>query len=300
MPLLHHLYSTSDETFQSQWTEQQHCYSLLSPFLHGSTKDRIIVNDRGGDDEKQFLYCLEALHCSFLTRVNTGVKSRLLSVMRDGEKEEEVSVQSIAKNTAKHACSEKEWKNKKIKKTCTSRIAFTEVRLPHHPEIPLFLIFLYTEGFPEPIALLTDVLIGSTEKAWEVFFWYKKRWEVENFFRAIKQQLRTETFLIRSFQAIRSLLMVQMLVMSVLQSIAQEMKDILGVLSSTFVEYCRRWQRKKESYLDILHWFRSVIRPSTDTGNSYRFLSLRMRNLLKKKPEKQRVDFSAREKVVKG
>jgi hypothetical protein len=75
--LLHHLYSTVDPTFQSAAREKERCCRWLQPlFLH--SEDRILVSDRGDDDEKHFLFCLRTLQCSFLTRINTGKNSRKL------------------------------------------------------------------------------------------------------------------------------------------------------------------------------------------------------------------------------
>jgi len=49
---------TINESFKSEWIEQKNCYEWCSPFIHGSTHDRIIVEDRGGDDEKSlFMLC---------------------------------------------------------------------------------------------------------------------------------------------------------------------------------------------------------------------------------------------------
>jgi hypothetical protein len=280
MALYHHLYSTITQEFDSQWDEQKACYTWLAPFLH-STKDRIVVNDRGGDDEKQFLYVLQTMHMSFLTRINIGTTARHLCPMRGGELGEKVPMAQIIGDAVKRTGHQKQWKNRKLKKACISRIAFQEVRLPDHPHIPLSLVLLYTEGFSDPIVLLTDITVDSFEKAWEVFFWYKKRWEVENFFRAIKQQFDAEGFLILSYQAIKTLAFVQMLAFSLLLEMKTALRESCVVLATVFHAFCTRWQRTQESHLDLLHWIREEWgNTRRATRMSYRSWSKRMSDCL--------------------
>ena len=256
------------------------------------------MSDRGDDDEKHFLFCLQELYCSFLTRINTGTKSRHLRVVRQGEiGDEPVSVQEIASQMKGAAGAAKRWKNKKLKKALTSSIAYQEVRLPDHPTIPLFLVLLYTDGFEEPMVLLTDVEIADAEKAWTVFFWYKKRWEVENFFRAIKQEFSAESFLIRSFPAIRALAFVMMLSYGLLRQMHTKAQELFAALIPAFHAYCRTWQRTKKSHMDLLHWLRKAWQDSPMTGVvSYRAWARHMRCVLYAKPETETADFSPSEK----
>jgi hypothetical protein len=295
LPLVHHLYSTKAESFKSQWDEQKKRYEWLTPFLRSSF-DRIAVEDRGCDDEKRFLFFLNDLHCSFLTRINVGEKSRKLCPLREEEIQSAINVQQIARESSKSAGAKREWHNRKLNKDCTSKIAFREVRLPGHPGIPLFLVLLFTEEFKEPIVLLTDITVDSFEKAWEVFFWYKKRWEVENFFRAIKQEFGAEQFLIRSIAAIKALAFVQMLAFCLLRDIREKATELFGLLFSLFQEFCRKWQRSKESHLDLLQWIREMWRSSTTSSVSHRVWSRHMYDCLCTKPRNQLALFSCRGK----
>jgi hypothetical protein len=292
--LCHHLYSTVDPAFQSVAREKEKCFAWMSPlFTH--TPDRIVVSDRGDDDEKHFLFCLQTLQCSFLTRICAAEKkSRNLLLVRRGEiTDVPLSVWKIAEQMRGTAGMPKTWKNKKIKKTLTSQIAFQEVRLPEHPEIPLFLVLLYTEGFAEPMVLLTDIAITDTERAWEVFFWYKKRWEVENFFRAIKQEFSAEGFLIRSFLAIRALAFVMMMAFWLLRQMHDQASEMFSILLQAFQTFCRKWQRKKESHMDLLQWIREEWQRSPYTGIiSHRSWARHRRRVLRRKPGEPEVVFS--------
>lgn len=294
IPLCHHLYSTVDPEFKSAWREQEQCYEWCAPFLHGSAHDRIIVEDRGCDDEKRFLGFVEGFQCSFITRINTGENSRKLCLVRDGEREEAVSVQQLCRLLRKKAGAQRRWYNKKLEKTLVSAIAFQEVRLSSRPDLPLFLVLLYTDGFDVPMVILTDIDVRSYDDAWKIFFWYKKRWEVENFFRAIKQNFGAEQFLIRNFKAIRSLAFIQMLTFALLLSVREHMEEDDDILFRWFQEFCRQWQRTKQSHLDLLIWIRKTWQ-QMPAVSSYRSWSCHM-NACLAPPRGQMAIFDWREK----
>ena len=292
-PLVHHLYSTLEDGFSSAWEEQKKCMERCQPFC-GSVCDVISVEDRGGDDEKRFLFCTQEMHWSFVTRLKGGEKSRHLRLVRREEiSDEAISVQEIAAQVRGAAGASKKWKHRKLRKTLTSSVTFQEVRLPDHPELPLYLVFVFTEGFEEPMALLTDIEVKDAEKAWTVFFHYKKRWEVENFFRAIKQNFDAEGFLILSFAAIKALAFIQMLAFSVLRKMCAMARETFALLFRAFQTFCHRWQRREESPLALLQWIREQWQSSPRIGRfSYRAWSHHMQRILSEKPGNQKADIS--------
>ncbi|MCK5536791.1 MAG: hypothetical protein KAI79_08185 [Bacteroidales bacterium] len=77
-PLSFHIHSTKEEGFKSEFNEQQKIFSLISsktnPQIKPSDFDRIFVEDRGCDSQKRYLYFLNTLKNSFVTRVNTGFR----------------------------------------------------------------------------------------------------------------------------------------------------------------------------------------------------------------------------------
>jgi hypothetical protein len=287
--------STKEEEHRSAWEEEKRCFGYCTPFMQNSTKDRIVVEDRGGDDSKRFLYFREELGCSFLTRIQCGTRSRRLHPLRNGEVEEVVSVQMIAADCKKEAGAVRQWRNKKLKKTLISKIAFREVRLPDRPAMPLFLVCLFTEGFGEPMTILTDIAVRSHEDAWRIFFWYKKRWEVENFFRAIKQEFGAEQFLVRTLPKIRGLAFVQVLAFSLLLKMKEALKEIGETIVLLFRFFCHREQRKKQSHLDLLHFLRQTL-AGAYTEESYRFCSGTLGRRALCKPKYQLRLFPVREK----
>lgn len=257
MPLIHAVHSFNSVDYESDWHEQKKSLELLTPFFR-SSHDRIIVEDRGCDDEKRFIYYTQGLEVSFLTRVRAAKSSRHICPIVDDEIQEKVSIQELARKLRPQAKSKKTYYNKKLKKELTSKIAYHEVRLPDHPELPLFLVLVYTEGFEEPMVFLTDQRVNDYENAWQIFFWYQKRWEVENFFRAIKQSFDAEGFLVRSFEKIQALAFLVMLAHALTQKLANDTKNFLGSLFYYFTDYCRKWQRTQETFLDILAFIRHI------------------------------------------
>ena len=112
-----------------------------------------------------------------------------------------------------------------------------------------------------------------------IFFYYKKRWEVENFYRAIKQQFGAEKFLILDFEKIKTLMFLVMLAYSLLLKIRQKAEEFLGFMYEVFKDFCARKQRSGERHLDILAFLRDYfIQP--EASNFYRFYSQRFRKYI--------------------
>jgi len=278
-PLALRTYSTLNEGFKSTWDEERKNFDLLRPLIKCSDFDRIIIEDRGCDDEKRFLYFVNELEASFVTRIHAGAKSRIFSVQRENGEYENMKVSELAEKLRSKAGGARRWWNQKLKKKLTSKIAFQKVYLPKQPEIPLYAIFCYSEGYIEPLVVLTDLKIETLEDAWTHFFYYKKRWEVENFYRAIKQQFGAERFLILDFEKIRALIFVLLLAYSLLLKIKQKLKKVLGFTYQLFKDFCQRKQKSGIHHLDILAFLRDYF-AQPETGNFYRFYSRQFRKNL--------------------
>ena len=277
------VYSTLDENYNSDLDEQIKNFNLLPPLINSSNFDRIIVEDRGCDDEKRFLYFTKELGCSFVTRIKAGTKSRKFMVKNKNGEFKGMQVSEIAKELRAKAGSEKVWWNKKVGMELASKIAFQKVYLPEHLDTQLYMILCYTEGhgkkFEEPLVILTDLKTDSFEKAWKHFFYYKKRWEVENLYRAIKQQFGAEEFLVMDFEKIKALMFLVMLAYSILLKIKKKVISFFGLMYVYFKKFCGRKQRAGTHQLDILAFLREYLVQSED-DNHYRFYAQRFRKCL--------------------
>ena len=181
-PLVLRTYSTLEENFKSEWTEHQKSFELLHPFIRNSAYDWIIIEDRGCDDEKRFLYFLNELEASFVTRIHAGNKSRNYMVEQENREFEIMNVKEIGEKLKAESGSEKIWWNRKVEKELTSKIAFQKVYLPEHLNIPLYAIFCYSEGYDEPLVILTDLGTNNFERAWKHFFITKNAGKLKFFF----------------------------------------------------------------------------------------------------------------------
>jgi len=274
-PLAMHLFSTKSEDYKGDWHEHKKIFGMLTSFINRSARDRIVVEDRGCDDEKRFIYFVNELNVSFITRIHAGGKSRgLLVVGQDGEKEIH-SVREIAENFRGKAGVKRVWYNKKIKRSLTSKIAFRQVFLPKHENIPLYVIFVYSEGYEEPLTVLTDLKTIDAKQAWKHFYYYKKRWEVENFYRAVKQNFSAEKFLILQFVKIQAIAFLLMLVFSLTVKITGRMSDCPDSMKYFFRDFCKKEQRTGVHHLDFLAFIREYL-PLTPDEKFYRSWLMRM------------------------
>ena len=280
------VYSTLEEGFKGVFDEEKKNFELLRPLIMGSTRDRIIVEDRGCDDEKRFLYFVNDLKSSFVTRLHTGEKSRIVMVRDEEGDYKKYSIQDLAKKLKPRAKDERTWWNNKIKKKLKSNIAFETVYLPDHPGIRLFAIFCYSEGYEQPLVVLTDLKTDSGIKAWKHFFYYKKRWEVENFYRAIKQNFSAEKFLILDFNKIKALTFLVMVAFSLILRIKRKAKEFLGMLAMVFKSFCKKTQRSGKHHLDLLAFIRDHF-ATFEPSFYYRFYAARLRENLSRINKKQ-------------
>lgn len=268
-PLAMHLFSTKSEDYKGDWHEHKKIFGMLASFINGSTSDRIVVEDRGCDDEKRFIYFVNELNVSFITRIHAGGKSRgLLVAGQDGEKEI-YCVREIAENLRKKAGSKRTWYNKKTGQNLTSEIAFRQVFLPRHENIPFYVIFVYSEGYEEPLTVLTDLKTVNPEQAWRHFYYYKKRWEAENFYRAVKQNFSAEKFLVLRFRKIQAIAFLLMLVFSLAVKITGRMSDCPDSMRYFFRDFCKKEQRTGFHHLDFLAFIREYF-PLTPDEKLYR------------------------------
>ena len=271
-PLAMHLFSTKSENYKSDWHEHKKIFDMLTPLINSSSEDRIVVEDRGCDDGKRFIYFLRELECSFVTRIHAGNKSRGV-IVRDTDGNERIySIQELAEDIRSKASDERVWYNKKVRKELSSKIAYQKVCLPGHKDIPLYAIFVYSEGYEQPLVVLTDLITEDAETAWEHFFYYKKRWEVENFYRAVKQNFSAEKFLILGFGKIQSLAFLLMFAMSLIIRLKNRITEFLGSFICYFRDFCRKEQRTGEHHLDVLAFLRISL-PQATSEYSYRFRS---------------------------
>jgi len=195
--------------------------------------------------------------------------------------------------------------DKKVQKKVTSQVAYFEVThddLTDEDEkkeekIQLFLVLVKSEAYDEPMAFLTNIEPSNSEETWQIFFWYKKRWEVEKIYRDIKQKFKLESGLIRSYKAWQTLVVLTMLAWETMQDLVWEVRDFLGVYYEIFSEWLRKKQLKVATHLNLLDFLREFLAgyrpPQSHRSFSWKIFLHRFQ-----KPLNQPSLFDWRSKVV--
>jgi hypothetical protein len=274
-PLNLHLYSTEEDSFKSQFDEQKKGLEKVSENFAPSSFDRVVVEDRGGDSLVKYEWYLEKSRFSFLTRMNSGGRSRRMIDGETGEIVSAVDIASRAKRDEKTG-EEKKWKNKHSKhpdfknKKITSEIGYKKVFLPSLPKIPLSVIFVWSDAYDEPLLLLTDQKISSKTEAWEYFFAYRKRWEIEKMYRELKQNFGLEKMRVRTLKKQKTFAFLLMYIWNFSKTLHKKKTQILGFGIRVFEVFLRRHQKKDDEFA-FLSFLREIIQPLSITYSHRKF-----------------------------
>ena len=117
-----------------------------------------------------------------------------------------------------------------------------------------------TETYNIPMAFLTNIEPRTSEEAWKIFFWYKKRWEVEKIYRDIKQKFKLESALIRSYKAWKTLVVLTALAWEFMQELKYKAPLFLGsYYYQIFSDWLEKRQAKEVTHLNLLDWIREFL-----------------------------------------
>jgi hypothetical protein len=267
------MYSTSEDEYKSAFDEQKKGLQKIKENFVPSSFDRVVVEDRGGDDVAKFGWYLYQSDFSFLTRINTHKCSRKLINRETGELENGLEIATRAKREGRIG-SEKKWKNKHSKnaefknKKITSKIGYKKVALKEFPEIELTLILVWSDCYNEPLLLLTDQKISTSVEAWKYFFVYRKRWEIEKMYRELKQNFGLEKTRVRSLKKQKTMAFLLMYIWNFSKNLHKKKTQILENAIGVFELFLKRNQ-KKDNEFSFLMFLREKIKPLSDTY-SYR------------------------------
>jgi len=239
------LYSTRSEAFTSSWTKQKQWMEALSPIT--STLNTIIVEDAIADDNKRLNYYHNDMGSDFLIRLTTK-RNFLIKRHSEDTVYESISVKDLAQQMKPKLSDPREYRNKKLNRKLTSRIAYQPVEHSgivdrEEKRIPLNLIVIFTDGFTNPMLLLTNRNLAHTAEAWKHFFWYKRRWEIEKYYREIKQLFGVEKVLLQKYEALKAFLVVVMLVYTLLKRLTRKIHQFLQNLKQIYYDFLKQFQR---------------------------------------------------------
>lgn len=256
--LSQHLFSSNAPDYKSDWDEQKTKMKLVQEII--DTENSIIIEDSIGDDEKRINFYKNKMRCHFIVRCKNTRKYR---VNFEGDVHK-LLFSELGKNIKFDEKNTRQYFDKKVQQTVTSRVAFRSIE---HPDLKdeagnlhrLYLVFVKSEAYDEPMAFLTDIEPQNSEEAWRIFFWYKKRWEVEKIYRDIKQKFKLESALIRNYQAWQTLVVLTALTWEIMQELTLEVREFLGICYQVFREWLRKKQKKVATHLNLLDFLREFL-----------------------------------------
>lgn len=125
-------------------------------------------------------------------------------------------------------------------------IVFCKVKLPDHNQ-HLYLIACWREKSDNPLILLTNLVVENERQARQIISYYKKRWSCEETIQFLKGRIGLERFRIRSYEAIKRLMILAMLAMGFLTWILLKNRQLTKYLFSLTSRF--RKERKFIYYL---------------------------------------------------
>ncbi len=195
IPLVHRLYSQNAEDFVS---ENHELLDVITKVSHATEGRRIFVVDRGGDRRTLYKQLLrEDNPIRFIIR-QRGDRHLLYG----GKLRETFELAERCKTPyAETVIKQKDGREKAY----FIQFGFCPVRLPEHPDKPLWLVV--AKGFgAKPLMLLTTEPMSRNRKVlWWIVQAYLTRWRVEDTIRFIKQSYNVEDIRVLTYERLKNM-----------------------------------------------------------------------------------------------
>lgn len=294
--LSQHLFSSNAPDYNSDWSEQKKQLDLVQKII--DPENSILIEDSIGDDQKRIRFYKNEMKTNFIVR-SQNKRKYTINFRGDLLK---LTFKEISDNAEYDEANTRTYFDKKVQKKVTSRIAYFPIEHEDLTDkegetLSLFLVLVKSEAYDEPMALITNIKPNKSEESWQIFFWYKKRWEVEKVYRDIKQKFKLESGLIRSYKAWQTLVVLTMIAWETINDLARDVREFLGVCYEIFKDWLHKKQQETVTHLNLLDFLREFLagyRPP----QSHRFLSWKTFLHRFHKPLNQRSLFDWRGKMV--
>lgn len=143
------------------------------------------------------------------------------------------------------------------KETRSLKILYRKVCHPWFPDQPLYLVIIRDKRKGRsPMYLLTNDRIDSVGKAWEMFYSYLKRWDIEQVFKYGKSELGMESPRLWFLANRLKMLMLVTLVMDFLFLLLRNFKSIMTTIMNT---WCPRTGNRHRKTSMPIYRFRKAI-----------------------------------------
>jgi hypothetical protein len=144
----------------------------------------------------------------------------------------------------KRSMDKRQVKDKERKGISTVMIVYEQVRHPEYPDKELCLIVIRTKNQTTPMYLLTNCKVDTVGSAWEVFFAYIKRWDIEQAFRFNKSEMGIQSVRLWSFANRQKLMFIVTLVFGFLLQLHRNRIAVVNKLIDAWCPRTGNWQTR--------------------------------------------------------
>ena len=198
VPLYAALWSHKAPDFVSENEEILTAIRTVAAACHGQG---VWVVDRGGDRGELYAPMLAEGH-AFVIR-NKG--DRHLLTGHSPASQAKAATQDLAQTCPMHFATHIVRESQGQEVACRLDYGFRPVRLPHHPETPLWLVVVRGLG-EKPLMLLTNIEMRRNRKTlWWVVAAYLTRWRIEETIRFIKQSYGLEDIRVLTYRRLQNM-----------------------------------------------------------------------------------------------
>jgi hypothetical protein len=129
--------------------------------------------------------------------------------------------------------------------------------IAEYPDNQLFIIVVRNKSIPqqEPMYILTNEQIDTIGMAWEIFFSYIRRWDVEQAFRFNKSELGIQSIRLWFWENRKKMMAIVVLVYDFLLQLLRNWKTIVWAIIN---KYCKRTGKRLAKVRQPLYRFRSA------------------------------------------
>lgn len=221
---------------------------ILLRKVHKSIGSCIVhVFDRGYANEKMLRY-LFRFNQLFIIRWKTNM---LLCHNDKGCKQTHLIARSFKPQGNKIVYDKERKKYKRVS------IGWGAVTHPEYPEYQLFLVVVRDKNsYEAPMYIITSLPIKGIKDAWEVFFSYIHRWEIEQGFRFLKSELGLESPRLWFWDNRQKLMAIVTLVYDFLLNFYRHRKDTCTMIMR---RWCHRTGKRYQDALIPLYRIRAAI-----------------------------------------
>lgn len=245
--VLRRMYSTNHEEYKGELDE---CEKVLQSLMSAWGEIRGTIFLDAGADNSEEINLLLKYEASFAIRMNSkrGERDRIFL-------NEDFEGQKMMDLWGKKAQGITVWQGTKREKQKLVPLQWRKVWWKYRKEyIPLFFVWCHRENDPHPTVFLTTRVIENEAQATKLYHQYFGRGEEEAVFKCHKDKLGMEKVQLQSFEKVKNLMLLYVLVDQLLSRIECEAKRKQSIRNILMVHFLRTEQREITKW-SIVDWY---------------------------------------------